>query len=389
MKLPASVMYVANSNKLGGGNGVLIHIVEGLDRSRFAPYLFAPGRGPLTEWAQSAGLPWGIVKGSVPGDGLPGLFSKAARIACTALARRTRIIHAMAEGCYRPAAIAGKLVGAARIVHLGFPPAPGEMAWSLRFGAEAVVGCYQGQARAVEAEVHGASPATRVLAISNGVDPTQFRPPGHERSLEELALRGGAEHVVLIVGHLHEVKGYPWFIRAAALIARELPGCRFLCLGGETISAGYQKTLEGLALEAGVLDRMTFLGWRSDVNVVLRSCDVMALPSLAEGLPLAILEAMACGRPVVATPVGGVSEAVLDGETGILVPPKDPDALSRAILRILLDRGLAERMQAAARARVEHEFSVRKFVTGVQRLYDELLGCAAPAETQRGAVENA
>jgi glycosyltransferase involved in cell wall biosynthesis len=179
------------------------------------------------------------------------------------------------------------------------------------------------------------------------------------------------------VGHLSEVKGYPTFLRAARAIADALPECSFAALGGETIAPGYGDMLRRMTVELGLADRVQFLGWRPDVADVLQAADVVTLPSRAEGLPLAVLEAMACARPVVATPVGGVPDAVVDEQTGLLIPPDDPDRLAAAILRLLRDRSLARRMGAAGRRRVEESFSLDSFASGVAAVYRELLGTPA------------
>jgi glycosyltransferase involved in cell wall biosynthesis len=183
-----------------------------------------------------------------------------------------------------------------------------------------------------------------------------------------------ARHVVLIVGHLHAVKGYPTFLEAAQRVAAIVPECAFVSLGEEMSGTGYRATLERRAQELGLNDRMYFLGWRDDIRHILSAADVVALPSLAEGLPMAILEAMACARPVVATPVGGNSEAVLDGVTGLLVPVNDADALASALIRLLRDPQLARSMGEAGRRRVEDHFSVERFVRAVEGLYDDLRG---------------
>ena len=146
------------------------------------------------------------------------------------------------------------------------------------------------------------------------------------------------------------------------------PECVFLALGGETTGVGPLARYQQLAADLGIGDRVHFLGFRSDVADVLRAADLVVLPSLDEGLPLAVLEAMACAKPVVATPVGGVPEAVIDEVTGLLVPPNEPQRLASAVLRILNDRHLAQRMGNAARARVQAQFSVPRLVTAVEAL---------------------
>jgi glycosyltransferase involved in cell wall biosynthesis len=368
---PAGVLYVANSQKIGGGNRVLMDLVTGLSSERFVPLIVTPGPGPLATWA----IEHEINVSTIPdGDwkGRTGLLRRSMALALTARKWDVRLVHATAPTCYRAAGLAGQFLRVPRVCHLGFPPEPGELAWSFRFGPEAVIACYEGQARDVAATVHHVRPACRLIAVPNGIDTRLYRPaPVNWNTHQEL--RRGASHVVLIIGHLSDVKGYPTFLHAAARIASQLPGCLFLALGGETTGPGPLERYERLAGELGLRDRVRFLGFRSDVADVMRAADVVVLPSLSEGLPLVILEAMSCGKPVVATPVGGIPEALVDGETGLLVPPNDSEELAKAVVRVLGDRELAQRMAANGRQRAEMHFSVKRMVNDVQALYHDLL----------------
>jgi glycosyltransferase involved in cell wall biosynthesis len=120
-------------------------------------------------------------------------------------------------------------------------------------------------------------------------------------------------------------------------------------------------------------EAVTFTGVRADVPKILAALDLFVLPSLWEGMPNAVLEAMAAGLPVVATAVGGTPEVVMDGVTGLLVPPQDPSALAQAIERLLRDPDLRRTMGRAGRRRVEQHFDVRETVRQVEDLYETLL----------------
>jgi glycosyltransferase involved in cell wall biosynthesis len=135
----------------------------------------------------------------------------------------------------------------------------------------------------------------------------------------------------------------------------------------------FQTALEHEAERLGVRDRVVFAGRRDDAAELLVELDVLALPSWTEGLPLVVLEAMARRRPVVATPVGGTPEVVVDGETGLLVPPRDPDALAAALRRLLADADLRRRMGDAGYERVRERFSADAMTGRVLEIYDEVL----------------
>ena len=142
------------------------------------------------------------------------------------------------------------------------------------------------------------------------------------------------------------------------------------------VLAGEGSEREGLeqqAHELGIDQRVRFLGYRVDIPELLASSDLCVLSSLSEGLPLSVLEAMAAGKPVVATSIDGTDEAVVHGETGLLVPPADSHALAAAIRTVLEDDELAHRLGTSGRARVDAEFRVEKMVSRVAEIYDELL----------------
>ncbi len=173
---------------------------------------------------------------------------------------------------------------------------------------------------------------------------------------------------MLEVARLCDVKGQRELIRALPRLERQ---DTVVLLAGEDLEAGgaFRRALEQEAEALGVGDRVRFLGYRSDVPALLEAADVFALPSWVEGLPLGVLDAMARGKPVVAGAVGGTPELVVDGETGLLVPPRDVDALVRALDELLGDPERARRLGEAGRARALAEFSADAAAERVLRLY--------------------
>jgi glycosyltransferase involved in cell wall biosynthesis len=173
---------------------------------------------------------------------------------------------------------------------------------------------------------------------------------------------------VLTVARLHAQKGLDVLLRAVARV----PNAAFSIAG----DGPERRQLEHDARSLGVADRVSFLGFRRDVPDLLDACDVFVLPSLFEGLPLVLLEAMAREKPVVGTAVPGIEEVVEDG-AGLLVPPSDPEALARAITAVAEDGERARHMAAKGRARVEAHFSIERMVDGVAEVYAEALHGAA------------
>jgi glycosyltransferase involved in cell wall biosynthesis len=372
MTRPLPVLYVANSENIGSDNRVLMDIVSGLNRDRFAPLIVTPAPGALVEWANDQRLDVEVIPNGDWTDKARWL-RRAGAFVQLGRAFGVGLVHAMAPTCYRSAGLAGRLMLVPRICHLAGPTLPGELGWSFRFGPEAVVAGYEGQAQDVAADIREARPGCRIVAIPAGINTRLYRPAPVNWDVHQ-QLRGRASHVVLMTGHLSDAKGYPTFLRAAARIVAQLHECVFLIFPGESTESAVIARYERLAADLGIGERVRFLGFRSDVADVLRAADLVVRPSTDDGLPLSVLEAMACAKPVVATPVGGVPEAVIDEVTGLLVPPNEPDRLASAMLRVLNNRQLALRMGNAGRARVQAQFSTTSFVSGVEALYTEVLG---------------
>jgi glycosyltransferase involved in cell wall biosynthesis len=208
-------------------------------------------------------------------------------------------------------------------------------------------------------------PEERVCVIRNGVNLDRFLAKSGDRQ----KLLPGVDPqapLVITVGNMHSrVKGHYELVEAVRSIRDPFPNAKFLIVGdGEE-----RPRIERAAQQAGVGDMFVFLGQRADIPDLLSCCDLFVLPSLAEGLPNAILEAMASGLPVVATRVGGIPEIIEDGRTGLMVPPKDPKALAEAIMRVLRDAEFATMLADSGQERVHSEFSFHRAVESLNHLY--------------------
>lgn len=212
-------------------------------------------------------------------------------------------------------------------------------------------------------------PRQKIRVIPNGIDLARFGPRadgGHFR--RELGLPPRAP-LVAVLARLNPLKGVEDFLQAAPIIAGRFPQARFLIVG----DGDSRRELEVSAARLGLHDRLVFTGFRADVPEVLSAVTVSVLPSLSEGFSNVVLESMAAGVPVVATTVGGNPEAVEDGVTGFLVPPRQPEALARAIGLLLENPQLAAQFGQAGRRRVTEHFSRDQMVRATERLYLDLL----------------
>lgn len=216
-------------------------------------------------------------------------------------------------------------------------------------------------------ERYGLPPA-KVVVVRNGIDADGFA--GRAADVRARLGLAADDRVVVVAARMTEQKGHAHLIDALPAIAAAVPRVRCVFAGDGPLRA----ELEARARHRGVDARCLFLGARTDVADILASADVVALPSRSEGLPFAVLEAMAVGRPVVASAVGGTPEAVDDGRTGRLVPPGDVGALARAVAQVLGDPAGGRRMGERGALRVRQEFAIGDMVRGLERVYDTALG---------------
>jgi glycosyltransferase involved in cell wall biosynthesis len=211
---------------------------------------------------------------------------------------------------------------------------------------------------------------SRVKVIYNGINLNRLNPncDGVERVRQNIGIPQGGK-VVGMMARMFPPKNHALFLQAAALISQTAPQTRFAFLGD-----GPLKTrLEELSREFGLESETIFLGEQQDVGTYLSAFDIAVLSSDTEGCSNSLLEAMALGIPVVATDVGGNREVVSPGESGLLVPPGDAEALAKAIIMLLENPRLAKSMGEQARQRVITEFSLERMVSQYQSLYEDTL----------------
>lgn len=182
-------------------------------------------------------------------------------------------------------------------------------------------------------------------------------------------IRSAGRAIVGFVARLIPEKGPEHFLRAAKRVLQTFPDTTFYLVG----SGPHRPALESLARELQIAGHVVFAGLRQDMPAVYAALDIMALPSLSEGLPMTVLEALAAGRAVVATAVGGIPSVIRDGETGLLIPPADSDALAGAIERLLRAPELRKKVGQCGRRLVEEQFSSNVMAKEYLAIYADLL----------------
>jgi glycosyltransferase involved in cell wall biosynthesis len=219
----------------------------------------------------------------------------------------------------------------------------------------------------------------KITVICNGVDTRKYG-PAIDRTLvrSQLGLKANAR-LIIMVGTLKKVKGHCYMIEAMTSLVPRYPDLHLLFVGDGELREELQAQVAQLDLE-----RIHFLGNRHDVPDLLAASDIFVLPSLWEGLSMALLEAMASGLPIVASEVSGTVQAIIPNETGLLVPPGDVQRLTEAIEQLLSNPARAQAMGAAARRRVEAEFSAQKQADEHLALYHRLLDEASSSQNGKG-----
>ena len=220
-------------------------------------------------------------------------------------------------------------------------------------------------------------PKNKIRVIHNGRDLDRFAPAdARRRAATRAALGLGDAPAILTMARLDDQKGHRHLIDALAMIARRRPNLVTLLAGDGPL----EQSLQAQCAARGITDRVRFLGYRRDVPELLEAADIVVLPSLYEGLPLAAIEALAAGRPMVATDVDGAPEVVVHEKTGLLVPPANPAALAAAIERLLDDPALASRLARDGRKFVHENFAVQRQIEQTAALYSELTGLGREGE---------
>ena len=214
----------------------------------------------------------------------------------------------------------------------------------------------------------------KVDTIHYGVDTQRFIRDSiiGEKIKKELGIENG-KIILGTVARLTNQKGHKYLIEAVPQIVEKYPNVKFVFAGDGYLHEELNARIKGL----GMSSYFIFLGFRKDIPELLSAFDGFILPSLYEGLPNVVLEAMSCSNPVVATAVDGTPEAVIDGETGFLVPSKQPEPLAKAVIKLIQNKTNMETMGQNGRLRVEKHFSIDKQVEEFEYLFHQVLHKAA------------
>jgi glycosyltransferase involved in cell wall biosynthesis len=365
--LNINILHLVGSGEPGGINSFILQLMRRIDRSRFKLDVCTFGaEGAAFDEMRRLGA-------EAHAFDATGGYSLAAVLAYFRHLRRSkyRIVHTHV-GSRVPRMVA-RLAGCRTISHAHGMPEPrvdqprkrlaSQLRTSLATGSDSIVACSQHTGDLLA----GLCPdlATRVHVRHNGIDLEHWPLVRTlERTERKRALGLSESLIVGFAGRLVPLKRADCLVEAAQSLANQMPA-QFVVLGDGPLRGALEQQAACLG------DRFRFVGWQES-RMWMAAFDLLVLPSESEGLPLCVLEAMACGIPVIATPVGGVPEAVVEGETGLLVPPGDTGALSRAIERLAADSAMRRQMGRAGRHRVEKLFDASAVARRFEALYSRL-----------------
>ncbi len=367
---PLRVAYISTTSEPGGAEISLVTLIRGLDRSEVEPLALLPSHGPLAERLQSLGVQVSFAPMETRRRRRPMGFWRSQRaIAHWLRDERPDIVHVNSFWAPELVIPAARGAGFPVVYHCRdlYDRLDAARASAFRM-CDAVIAI----TRCVADRLEALLPGLPVNVIYNDVDVDALEDEPPDRALRP-SLGWEDCFVVGIASRISPDKGQLDFIRAAALVSERFPAARFLVVGSPlfTHDRDYPARLDSEVLSLGLQGRVHFTGFVESVASVYRTMDVCVLASRSEPFGLVVVEAMACGVPVVATRSGGPEEIITDGETGLLVDVGRSDLMAEAILRLAEDPGLRERLAAAGRREVASRFNGQESRT-VMRLYRTL-----------------
>ncbi len=379
MSQPTTLLYLELIGEIiGGGQRSLLDIVTRLDPARYRPVVVCGAEGTLVTRLKELAVPVSVVP--MPTQKYP--WGGAARQAVAQLTRvmqeeRVGLIHANQLRMALYGLQAGRRLDIPVVFHARITAADARgmiarwLDWFLARRCRAILAISQ----AVAVRFPWLAGTGRLHVVHNGIDLDAFAPRADDGALRRQWQIPPDAPLLGVIGLLEPRKGHRVLLRALPAILARHPKTRVLVVGMDAPGAqGYGEQLRRFAAEQGVASQVTFTGFLDDVPAILKSVTVCVMPVVQpEGLGRVVIEAGAMRCPVVATPLGGLREVIEDGVTGLLVPPGDADALALAILRVLDDPALAQRLGAAARQRMEAHFTLRGMMQRIHQIYDEII----------------
>jgi glycosyltransferase involved in cell wall biosynthesis len=385
-----NILYLSHSAQLYGAEQSLLQLLKGLDRDRFSPVVALPQEGPLKQYIADLSIPVEIVPSIrawlTRRAGIMRLLHHIGLVPFLAwsvwtLAKLIRRYHielvhtnslVIIDG-----ALAARLLGIPHIWHaremlvrnspFNFLLGPRAALSLISRLSDRIIATTNVVRRCFDQKTD----TSKIVVVYNAVDLSAFDIPQTGNAVRHAFHIPMESLLVGEVASLFPIKGYEDLVAAAAQIRQAIPQAMFIAVG-DMPKARYERKIRDLIDSYDLQKSFILAGFQSDIASIFSALDLVVLPSRYETFGRVLVEAMAAGKPVIGTNVGGIPEIIEDGVTGLLVPPQSPDKLAEAVITILQNPSLARQMGEAGRQRVRERFSVEQHVARIQEIYEEL-----------------
>jgi len=368
-KKPIDILFFSSfGNNGNGGQESLFYLVSNLDRSEFRPHVVVPTEDGLAKRLKMCGIQVNIIE-------LPKVIDfsitkklRAFRSIIKLIEKyKIKILHTDGPRNTFYAGLAAKLKKKPLIWHVRSLDRDCFDRLLHILSSKIII-----VADALRSRFDFKDNSKRFITIHNGIDLSQFKPQAQNEFVRKKYKIRKNELLIVVTARVERKKGQKYLIEACGHLQNKIPPYR-IQLAGEITESSYLKECQDKASEMGIVDRVIFSGKLENVNQVLNATDIFVLPSLTEAFPRSVIEAMAAAKPVIATNVGGCSEAFEDEISGFLVPAKNPVILAEKILLLAKKKNLREKIGNEARYRVEKLFEIKEKVKQTEKLYYKVL----------------
>ena len=366
------ILYVHGIGAIGGAERDLLALLKSLDLDKWEPHVVCPGIGPLLDQLQALAIPTHALT-LPPWRKLFSFFQRRSAV------RRLGILvgqlkpamihvndiwwvpHTLRAVRYNPTSVPV-------VAHVRQEIEPAKVR---RYGLDRVDAVVAISRQIEESLIAGGVSASRVRTLYSGIDCSGSQPAVDSQAIRQMI--GAPNGAVLLgtIANLFPRKGYEVMLRALPAIIRAVPTVQYVIVGSD--ENHYADRLRQLAQELKIAEQVHMVGFQDAVQPFLAALDLYVHPALMEGFGIAVVEAMAMGKAVVATTTGGLPEVVEQGETGLLVPPGDVEALAGTVIALLEDKVRREQMGHNGMVRVQERFSLAASVMQMEQLYGEVL----------------
>ena len=366
------ILYVHGIGAIGGAERDLIALLKTLDRHKWEPHVVCPGTGPFRDQLQALAVPTHALT-LPPWRKLLSFFQRrsAVRRLGTLVGQLGPAMIHVNDIWWVPHTLRAVRYNPTPLPIVAHVRQEIEPAKVRRYGLDRVDAVVAISRQIEESLIAGGVSASRVRTLYSGIDLSKNQPVPDGQVIRQMI---GAPNGAILLGtiaNLFPRKGYEVMLRALPAIIRAVPAVQYVIVGSD--ESGYADRLKRLAQELKIADRVHMVGFQDPVQPFLAALDLYVHPALMEGFGIAVVEAMAMGKAVVATTTGGLPEVVAQGETGLLVPPGDVESLAVTVISLLEDKVSRERMGRNGMVRAQERFSLAASVVQMEQLYGEVL----------------